>query len=167
MVIETLLIIGLLFNLHKRKQAEVEIAASRLRYQIVADYTYDWEYWSAPDGTLNYVSPSCERTTGYSPREFIEIPSLLREIVVPEDLEAWDEHDKSACKALKPDAIQFRIRTQSGETRWIDHACQPVNDAQGKFLGIRASNRDITERKSANELLRKSQEDYRSLRTDS
>ena len=45
--------------------------------------------------------------------------------------------------------IQFRIRTRDGEVRWIDHVCQPVNDEQGQFLGVRASNRDVTERKTA------------------
>ena len=148
-MIETLLIIGLFVNLHKRKQAKAEIAASALRYRTVADHTYDWEYWSAPDGMLNYVSPSCERITGYSAQEFIDDPSLFLGIIVPEDKETWDKHDHDARTELKTREIQFRIHTRSGETRWIDHACLPVSDAQGKFLGVRASNRDITDRKKA------------------
>jgi PAS domain S-box-containing protein len=146
-IIETLLVIGLFVNLHKRKLAKAEIAASALRYRTVADYTYDWEYWSAPDGTLNYVSPSCERITGYSVQEFVDDPSLLLKIVVPEDRETWDKHDHDTRTELKTREVQFRIRTRSGETRWVDHACLPVSDAQGKFLGIRACNRDITDRK--------------------
>ena len=133
----------------KRKQAEVEIAASALRYRTVADYTYDWEYWSAPDGTLNYVSPSCERITGYSVQEFIDNPSLLTGIIVLEDNIAWNKHDHDARTELRMREVQFRIRTRSGEVRWIDHTCVPVSDAQGKPLGIRASNRDITDRKKA------------------
>jgi signal transduction histidine kinase len=57
--------------------------------------------------------------------------------------------------------IQFRIRTRDGEIRWIEHACQPVKDTQGEFQGIRASNRDITERKHAEEALRAREEDLR------
>jgi PAS domain S-box-containing protein len=148
-ITETLLIIGLLVNFRKLKRAEGEIAASALRYRTVADHTYDWEYWSAPDGTLNYVSPSCERITGYSAQEFIDDPSLLTGIIVLEDNIAWNNHDHDARTGSKSREIQFRIRTRSGEIRWIDHACQPVNDAQGKSLGIRASNRDITDRRKA------------------
>jgi PAS domain S-box-containing protein len=148
-LIETLLIVGLFVNLHKRKKAEVEIAESALRYRTVADYTYDWEYWSAPDGTLNYVSPSCERVTGYSVREFIGNPSLLTGIIVLEDNIAWNKHSCDARGGSESREVQFRIRTRSGEIRWIDHACQPVKDAQGKSLGTRASNRDITDRKKA------------------
>jgi PAS domain S-box-containing protein len=148
-IIETLLIIALFVNLHKRRRAEAEIAASALRYRTVADNTYDLEYWSAPDGTLNYVSPSCERITGYSVREFMDDSSLFFKIIIPEDRETWDSHDHDARTGLKLRDIQFRIRTKNGEVRWIDHTCLPVDDGQGKFLGVRASDRDITDRKIA------------------
>ncbi len=45
--------------------------------------------------------------------------------------------------------MQFRIQRRDGKIRWIEHACQPVYDDQGQPLGLRASNRDITERKLA------------------
>jgi PAS domain S-box-containing protein len=147
--IEALLIIGLFVNLRKRRRAEAETAASALRYRTVADHTYDWEYWSAPDGTMNYLSPSCQRITGYSVREFMDDPTLFHKIILPEDRGAWDGHDHDVSNRLKASEIQFRIRTKGGEIRWIDHACLPVHDGQGKFLGIRASNRDISERKKA------------------
>jgi C4-dicarboxylate-specific signal transduction histidine kinase len=68
---------------------------------------------------------------------------------VPEDRDLWDAHD---CNALeKPGAreCQFRVQRPDGAIRWIEHVCQPVTDDEGKFIGIRASNRDITERKQA------------------
>jgi PAS domain S-box-containing protein len=147
--IETLLIIGLFVNLHKRRRAEAEIAASALRYRTVADHTYDWEYWSAPDGTISYVSPSCERISGYSAREFMDDPTLFLKIIFQEDRRTWDGHAHDVRNRQKASEIQFRIRTKGGEIRWIDHICLPVHDGQGKFLGIRASNRDISERKKA------------------
>jgi len=147
--IETLLIIALLVNLRKRRRAEAQIAESALRYRTVADYTYDWEYWSAPDGTMNYISPSCERITGFSVREFMDDPTLFHKIILPEDRGIWDGHDHDVRNRQKASEIQFRIRTKGEEIRWMDHACQPVRDGQGKFLGIRASNRDISDRKKA------------------
>jgi PAS domain S-box-containing protein len=165
-VIEGLLIFGLLLNRRRRSQAEAEVVASEWRYRTVADHTYDWQYWSAPDGTLNYVSPSCERITGYSVQEFMDDPSLFVGLIVPEDKETWDKHDHDARTELKRREIQFRIRTRSGETRWIDHACLPVSDAQGEFLGIRASNRDVTARKLAEEAVRESERALRQSETD-
>jgi PAS domain S-box-containing protein len=148
-LLETFLIIGLVINLRSRWRAERKLADSEARYRTVADYTYDWEYWSGPDGNLLYVSPSCKRITGFAPGYFIEDPARLREIIVPEDKPIWDTHDHDA--RTKPSAreIQFRIRARDGKVRWVDHACQPVTDQQGQFLGRRASNRDATERRAA------------------
>jgi PAS domain S-box-containing protein len=119
------------------------------KYRTVADFTYDWEYWSAPDGTINYVSPSCERISGYSVREFMDDPTLFPKIILQEDRGTWDGHAHDVQNRQKASEIQFRIRTKGGEIRWIDHVCLPVYDGQDKFLGIRASNRDISDRKKA------------------
>ena len=45
---------------------EQQLIESRERYRAVADYAYSWEYWQDPQGRLIYMSPSCERITGYS-----------------------------------------------------------------------------------------------------
>lgn len=147
--LETILIVMLILTLHKSRQIGKKLQASEQRYRTVADYTYNWEYWSAPDGTLNYISPACETITGHAPRQFIEDPSLFREIVVPEDRVVYDEHDHTVINDQEKKEIQFRVRRTDGGTRWIEHSCRPVINARGEFLGIRASNRDITERKQA------------------
>ena len=66
-LVEAFLVVLLVASLRKRRMALDDLADSEVRYRTVADYTYDWEYWSAPDGKLLYMSPSCERITGYSP----------------------------------------------------------------------------------------------------
>jgi len=130
-------------------QTVSKLRAAELRYRTVADFTYHWEYWTNLDGTLNYVSPSCERISGYTPQQILDKPSLIREIVNPEDQDVWDEHYHNSRKELKPREIEFRIRRKDGAIRWIEHACQPVRGDQGELLGFRASNRDITKRKEA------------------
>ena len=138
----------------ERKRVEGELRKAELRYRTVADFTHDWEYWEAPDGKLRYVSPSCERITGYKAEHFIENSNLTSEITVPEDRDILIAHRHEALKVLSPQSIQFRIRRQDGKIRWIEHVCQPVTDTRGTFLGVRASNRDITMRKQAEENLR-------------
>ena len=135
------------------KQTEQKLRDMQLSYQTMVDFTYDWEYWENPDGTLRYVSPSCERITGYGRDEFVGKPSLLQEIILPADTEIWIQHQKQAAKKRGLHEVQFRIRRQDGKIVWIEHACQPVTDSNGQFLGFRASNRDITERKLVQEEL--------------
>jgi PAS domain S-box-containing protein len=134
-------------NALARKQHEEILVQKEMKYRTVADFTYDWEHWTKLDGTMEYVSPSCGRISGYTAQEFIDTPSLFHEIIVPEDKGAWDEHYRDSRKELKPRDLQFRIQSRDGKIRWIEHVCQPVHDDQGQPQGFRASNRDITERK--------------------
>ena len=124
-----------------------KLREAELRYRTVADFTYDWEYWTNLDGTLRYVSPSCERISGYTPQQFVDNPSLYREIIFPEDQDTWKKHYHDSRKEPKAREIQFRIRSRDGAIRWIEHACQPVWGDQGELMGFRVSNRDITKRK--------------------
>jgi len=141
-----------------RKRSEEALRRAELEYRTVADFTYGWEYWANPDGTLRYVSPSCQRITGYPPGEFMDHPSLIREIILPIDRAAWDQHFRESRRGVQAHEIQFRIRKSDGQIRWIEHACQSVRGPQGEFLGYRVSNRDVTERKLAEEAARKKDE---------
>ena len=40
------------------KRAEAALRESERTHRIVAENTYDFEFWSAPDGRYLYVSPS-------------------------------------------------------------------------------------------------------------
>jgi PAS domain S-box-containing protein len=136
-------------EIEERKHAQGKLRAAELKYRTVADYTYDWEYWENPDGTLQYVSPSCERISGYTAQDFLDNPLLLSDIIVPEDKETWNSHRCIAHNELKSQEMQFRIQRRDGEIRWIEHACQTIPASHGTNRGLRASNRDITLRKQA------------------
>ncbi len=127
------------------------------RFRTAIDFTYDWETWLDPDGNYIYVSPSCERITGYSADEFLRDPELIGKIVHPDDRELFPRHFHKGDEEILP--ADFRIVTRSGEERWISHVCQPVFSSNGQYLGRRGSNRDITKSKRSEEALRESQKD--------
>ncbi len=129
----------------ERKQIEEQMREAELRYKTVADFTYAWEYWEAPDGTLKYVSPACERITGYPVDQFINTPSFKDEIVHPEDKKIWDQH-KTERTNKTINEIQYRIIAKDGSIRWIAHNCNVIQEGD-QNLGFRASNRDITQQK--------------------
>ncbi len=136
-------------ELEERERTEKSLKESEERFRTIADFTYDWECWVAPDGTHNYISPSCERITGYRAKDFLENPGLLEEIVHPEDRPRVIKHLRQDLSSNTPHSLIFRIITQSGQNRWIAHVCQPVYSPEGKNLGRRVSNRDITLYKKA------------------
>ncbi len=45
--------------------------------------------------------------------------------------------------------MDFRILTRNEEERWVSHVCREVFDQEGKSMGRRVSNVDITDRKQA------------------
>ncbi len=135
-------------DITERKNAEIMARNSELMYKTVADFTYDWEYWIGPDGKMVYCSPSCEEITGYSQEEFMADSGLLYNIIAPEDA-IYAEHMKEVGEFVANCPIDFRIVTKSGEKRWLAHACKPAYDADGTFVGRRGSNRDITDKKRA------------------
>ena len=149
-------ILGMIASLTNERN---KLHESEEKFRVVADNIYEWEYWTAADGTLSYISPSCVRTTGYTREEFEENPQLLDNIVHPDDRHIIARHfddivtDTAACACNVPD---FRIRTRSGRECWIEHTCQEVFSREGKHLGRRVCNRNVTERKKVEESLRSS-----------
>lgn len=144
----TLCFLALIRDISERKQLEGNLRNLEVKFRTVADFTYDWECWLQPDGRFRYVSPSCQRLTGYPVEDFMNDPSLFREIIHPEDKPQWDQHYLDAREKPGLREVQFRIIRADGEVRWIEHACQPVTDESGQLQGFRSSNRDITRRKN-------------------
>ncbi|MEW6094110.1 MAG: PAS domain S-box protein, partial [Chloroflexota bacterium] len=144
----------------ERYDATEALRESEERYRILADYTTDWVYWRGQDGQFVYVSPSCEKITGYSPNEFTKNAGLLSKIIHPEDRELFENHHRSVEGSAESVGVDFRVITRAGETRWLNHLCQPVYDEAGKYRGRRAANRDITERRQAEEALRQSEQKF-------
>ena len=131
----------------ERNLARTALKESELRYRTVADFTADWEYWLTPERSLRYTSPSCEQLSGYTVDEFYADPQLMSRIIHPDDHDIFDEHIHQLSAIETPVLIDFRIVTKQGECRWISHACRTVYDDAGTPIGLRASNRDVTERK--------------------
>ena len=153
-----ILLLGIrLFLSNRRLKAEHALVESQnyilkeneLRFRTVADYTYDWEYWQGPDHRIRYISPSCERVTGYNAEAFISDPDLLLRIVHPDDRHLMEAHLEHAWHFEGEESVDFRIVRRDGAERWIGHVCQAVYDENGRFNGRRVSNRDITDRKLA------------------
>jgi PAS domain S-box-containing protein len=134
-------------DITERRKIQDALCKSEEKYRLLADYTYDWEYWVAPDETILYTTPSCERITGYTADDFARDKDLIRKIVHPDDHHALNHHLSAGLARDQPGAVDFRIIHRNGDIRWIGHVCQPIYNARGEFIGRRASNREITVRK--------------------
>ena len=138
-------------ELSERLATQDALRESEEIYKTLAQFSSDFTYWRGPTGAARYVSPACQHMTGYSPQEFLDCPDLFSLIVHPDDRPAWDEHELHAATSCLARPMEIRIVTREGKVRWVNHVCRPVFDEAGHYLGTRGSNRDITDRKRAEE----------------
>ena len=138
------------WDIIERKQAEVALRESEQKFRTLVDWTYDCEQWVDPQGKIVYISPSCERITGYHPEDFISDSDLLARIVHPDDSNFYrDHHQLVHDETAGISSVEYRIIARDGSERWIEHNCRPLFGEENRYLGRRVSNRDITGRKLA------------------
>ncbi|MGA2160645.1 MAG: PAS domain S-box protein [Methanoregula sp.] len=151
--------LGASIDITDRTLAEAALRESEARYRTVADFTYDWEFWTGPDGRFIYLSPSAKKILGRPVSQYTSAEALFRDVTHPDDLFILLAHMAQEMAGQGPSTLEFRIVRPDGEVRWVQHVCQPVLDAEGRFLGTRGSNRDTTERKQAEEALLKARDE--------
>ncbi len=122
-------------------------------FRLIADNTYDWESWVDQDGKLRWVNPSVERLTGYSRDECLAMDDYPLPIVAPEDRERM----RRLFEQESGNDVEFRALRKDGSTAWFSACWQPLLDGAGNSFGYRTSKRDISERKHAEEALRKAE----------
>lgn len=150
-------------DITERKLAEIGLRESEEKYRSVSENTDDWIYWVSPQGQFRYISPACERITGYSVQEFMEKPSLYMEIVLPEDRKMVHDHNMESIKGeILPHSLIFRITNRQGNICWIDHNCTPLF-TEGEYKGLIGTNRNITALKQAEERLYESELKFRKI----
>ncbi len=123
-----------------------QVAEQQRKFRSVADLAQEFVYIRRVDGSYEYVSPSCLALTGYPAEVFYAQPSFMNHLVHPEDLPRWLGHVHQMDSRGQAEKLVLRIRSKTGEERWIEHLCSDLRDEHGKILGVRATNLDITDR---------------------
>lgn len=132
------------------------------RFRAIADYTHDWETWVNPGGKLIWTNPAVERITGYSLEEYMSHSDRMSMLIAGENRDEIIKARKEALeKQLSGNDIPFRILRKDGSERWVSISYQPIYAADGKYLGLRSSIRDISDRKQAEEEHKKLTEQLR------
>lgn len=111
-------------------------------YRQILDATRDWEFLLGSDGKFLYVSPSCERITGYTPDDFLKDANLLTRIIHPDDRDKI--HNLLSVRDREEKQATIRLNHKTGGQRWIAILCTGAKDQKGSFHGIRGSIRDMT-----------------------
>ncbi len=149
-LLETLLIVGLLWQRMRRQQAENELGITndRLRLAVEAGKCVGWD-WDKNTGR-SHCFGDLQTVLGIESDTYAGQVEDFRRLVYPEDLELVEQAIMDAGRDRKPYHAEFRVVRTDGAVHWVT--------ARGKFdyagngdlrmLGMAA---DVTGRKEAEE----------------
>ena len=145
--------------IEERVTGENELQESESRFQFVADAAPVLIWMAGVDKLCTFFNKPWLQFTGRSMEQ--ELGNGWAEGVHEDDLERCLRVYTSAFDARQPFVIQYRLRRDDGEYRWISDQGVPRYDAQETFAGYIGSCVDVTELMTKDEALRQSEERMR------
>ncbi|WP_373976565.1 EAL domain-containing protein [Chitinibacter sp. SCUT-21] len=142
------------------------LSQSEAKFHAIADHTYSAELWLDPTGKLLWVNASVERITGYSVNECQLLSDFPLTLATPEERTRLEQalHEALRERSVQQD-YEFRAVRRDGSLFWASANWMPLIDAQGQYLGLRASLRDNTEMKDDRLALRKAVVELRQIQS--
>jgi two-component system sensor kinase FixL len=145
--------------IEERVTGETELGESESRFRIVADAAPVLIWMAGVDKLCTFFNKPWLQFTGRSMEQ--ELGNGWAEGVHQDDLERCLQIYTSAFDARQPFVMQYRLKRDDGEYRWISDQGVPRYDAQGTFAGYIGSCVDVTELMTKDEALRQSEERMR------
>ncbi len=151
--------VGTHTDITDRMQAEAILRESESRFRQVADTAPVMIWMSGPDTLCTYFNKTWLEFTGRRIEQ--EIGNQWAEGVHEEDYQHCIKTYNTAFAVRRPFKMEYRLRRRDGVYRWLlDHGAPRFNE-RGDFLGFIGSCVDISDRKKAEEALRRSKEELR------
>jgi len=120
-------------------------------FQVITENAADLIALVDTKGKRLYNSPSYRRVLGYSPAELAEQSGF--EQIHPEDRFRVLDAAREARETGTGREIEYRMRHKNGEWRVMQSSASTIRDANGKVAKLVIVNRDVTERKRAEQRL--------------
>jgi two-component system NtrC family sensor kinase len=141
---------GMAIDTTDRKKLEESLAANRQQLDNILSNVVGMVYLGQNDKSrlMEFVSPGCEKLTGYSAEEVMNNQvSFGEQIVHPDDQDrVWNEIQK-AIERQEPVELEYRLVTKSGEIKWALEHAKVLFDENGLPMLIVGFISDISERK--------------------
>ncbi len=149
-------------DITERKETESALKNSEQRFRTLVESTSDFIWEVDKNGTYTYVSPQIQSILGYSPSEIIgKTPFDLMTTSEAKRLKkVFTEHLKSRSTLRN---LQNTNLHKNGKKIVLETHGAPIISDDGKLLGYRGIDRDISERKETEKALMQSEDNFKRL----
>ncbi|MGA7302777.1 MAG: EAL domain-containing protein [Candidatus Sulfotelmatobacter sp.] len=120
-------------------------------FQLITENAEDMIAVIDSHGRRIYNSPAYQKILGYAPAE-LDMASSLDQIH-PEDCARVLEAAEKARNTGRGERLEYRIRHKDGSWRFLESTASVIHGLEGESEGLVIVNRDITQRKRAEEKL--------------
>jgi len=120
-------------------------------FQLISENADDMIALVDSDGRRLYNSPAYQKILGYSPEDLKTTSSF--EQIHPDDRPRVLEAAEKARLTGRGERMEYRVRHKDGSWRTLESTASPIRNAKGQTDKLVIVNRDITERKRAEEML--------------
>ena len=156
-------------EIKSREEAEQALRNSEGKYRRLAENVSDVIWTTDMDLNLTYVSPSVERMLGEPAERHLQ--RTIEEKFPPDDLERlyailteeMEKEKNPACDRSRSRLVETRHYRADGSIIWISINISFIRDNNGHPVGLQGVSREITQRRTAEEALRRSEEKYRTI----
>jgi PAS domain S-box-containing protein len=120
-------------------------------FQLISENAADMIALVGSDGRRLYNSPAYQKVLGYSAEDLKSTSSF--EQIHPDDRPRVLEAAEKARLTGRGERMEYRVRHKDGSWRTLESTASPIRNAKGQTDKLVIVNRDITERKRAEEML--------------
>jgi diguanylate cyclase (GGDEF)-like protein/PAS domain S-box-containing protein len=153
--------VGTTEDITDRRNTELALLHSEERFRTIAESSPVGIFLADGRTNTTYTNPRFDEILGLSG------PELTREswlaLMAPEDRERIVASAEALTERGEPFELSSRVRSKSGDWRWIRAHAVPLRDADGEIVGSVGTLTDITETKLAEERLRQSEKVTRAI----
>jgi PAS domain S-box-containing protein len=144
-------------DISERKQAEKALRESEEKYRDLVENITDIIYATDKHGIITYISPVIEAVSGYSISEIIG--HSFFDFIYEEDIPHMKEKFQQDISG-QTEPHEYRMVTKTGDVRWVRTSSRPFFESD-RIVGLRGVLTDITDRKQAEEEIKRSYEQLR------
>ena len=147
-------------DVSERKRIEIALRESEERFRAIVETTPECVKLISADGTLLHMNrPGLEMVGARSADEVVG--KNVYDLIAPDDRERFKAFNESICRG-EQGSLQFDIVGLEGKRRHMETHAAPLRNPDETLVHL-AVTADISERKQAEELLRRSEERFRAL----